>query len=156
MLIKPMAGEGPGTTAIPDDVWISIKNSTGAALSQGYLVCYNVTNNASANGLDVQQPLTSALTAFLGVVDNGSDTNYAIDDTRAGLAKAKGLVDAFLRTESTDGANSNLEGQVFGPDSGFWYAVSNGQSYALGPLILMSRGSVTTFEGRQKLLVRAL
>jgi len=111
MLIKPMAGEGPGTTAIPDDVWISIKNSTGAALSQGYLVCYNVTNNASANGLDCEKPLTSALTAFLGVVDNGSDTTYAIDDTRAGLAKAKGLVDGFLRTESTDGANSKLEGQ---------------------------------------------
>ncbi len=156
MLIKPMAGEGPGTTAIPDDVWISIKNSTGSALSQGYLVCYNVTNNASANGLDVEKPVTSALTAFLGVVDNGSDVNYAVDDTRTGLAKVKGVVDTFMRTESTDGAASNIEGQVFGPVTAQFYAVSNGQSYAMGPLILMSRGSVTTFEGRQKMLVRAL
>lgn len=155
MLIKQIAGVGPGTTNVPDDVWVSIKNTTGGALSQGYLVCFNVTNVSSANGLDVEKPLTSALPAFTGVVDRGDGTtSYSIADKATGLAKTRGVVDTFFRAESNGGAQ--VEGTALGPVTGQWYAQSNGTSYAFGPLILMSRLAANTFESRIPMYVRAL
>lgn len=154
MLIKTMAGARDNANFV-EDVYVTIKNTTGAALSAGYLVCYNVTNAASANGIDVEKPLTSALPAFAGVVANvNQETTYSIADGVYGLAQCYGYNSvAFIRMEST---HSAVEGTAYGPVTAQWYAGSNGRSYEFGPVLIMSRLAANTFEGRTKVFIRAL
>lgn len=159
MIIKAAAGRSPNPDTqgdYVDRVFIAIKNSTGGALSAGYGVCFNVTNNASANGIDIQKPLTSALPAYAGVVaDDEQTTDYSIADTDYGLAQAYGFCNvAFFRAESNGG--NQIEGVNLGPITGQWFLQSNGRSFEFGPAVLMSRVSATTFEDRVPVFLRNL
>lgn len=130
-------------------LYIVAVNQTGAALSAGYLVCWNTTNINSASGYIVEKPITSALPAFAGVVED------TINDAAHGLVQVYGYNEkAYLRFESTGGVVA--EGQLFGPVTGQWYAQSNGQSFAMGPIVNMSRFAANTFEGQAKVFIRAL
>lgn len=157
MLIKELTGRGPASSKHAEEVYVSIYNSTGAALSAGYNVCFNVRNNASANGIDVEKPATSALPAYAGVVANPEqDTSYSIADTQYGLAQVYGFNSVcFLRVESTD-ASGAVEGTAFGPANAQWYLVSNGRSFEFGPVMIMSRIAAGTFEARAEVFIRAL
>ena len=48
--------------------YVNALNSTASVMSAGYLVSYHTRTAASATGIDVEQPVTSSLPAFCGVV----------------------------------------------------------------------------------------
>lgn len=140
-----------------DKVWVSIYNSTAVALSAGYNVCFHTRTVASANGIDVEQPVTSALANYAGVVASteDTDTSYSIAVGDHGTAQCYGYNDVvFLRHESTGGVIP--AGDVWGPVNAQWYAHSAGTAYEFGPLTIMSQLAANTFEARARVFIRAL
>jgi hypothetical protein len=142
-------------------IFITVRNTTGSALSAGYNLCLNTRNVNSAYGIDVEQPATSAFPNYTGVVANDSqDTDYAIEDKSVGLAQVWGENEvAFIRVESTDGVVP--VGRLFIPTNGQWYATSTGppldqDTVTGGALVIMSARGAATFEGRHRVQVRCL
>lgn len=108
-------------------------NSTAAAVSQGQLVCYHTRTAASATGIDLDNPVTSSLPAFAGVVyANGG----SIAAGAYGLVQAYGYGTAYI---SCSGGETVAPGQVLGPVNAQSYANSSGTSTNLGPIICMSQ-----------------
>jgi len=127
-----------------------VRNSTADVWSQGYCVCGAVANVASANGYDAEKPATSNLSLYWGVVEDTS-----ISTQKFGVVQVWGMNNqTYVRFESTDGIIP--EGTILGPINAQYFCQSNGRSYALGPLTLMSRHGATTFEGQTKMFVRGL
>lgn len=137
------------TPEAAERLYIVGKNTTGSTLSAGYHVCWANLTNASAKGFELEKPRTSNLAVYAGVLE---------DDAPSGafrLVQVYGYNEkAFLRFESTGG--TVVEGQIFGPVDGQWYAQSNGRSYAFGPIVQMSRMAANTFEGQGRVFIRAL
>lgn len=125
-----------------DKVFISVRNSTATQLSAGYLVVFNVRNAASANGVDVEQPVTSGLPAFAGVVnDLVFKSTYAIG-SQGTTGENIGLVQVYgysMAYTSASGGETLAPGQVIGPITGAYYANSAGASTANSPIIVLSQ-----------------
>lgn len=108
-------------------------NETGSTISAGHLVCWHVRTVASADGIRVESPVTSALPAFAGVADedivSAASSNFAIQNW--GFTNKM-----FLSGEAGD---THAPGQVVGPVNAQVYANSAGQSTNMGPIIIMSQ-----------------
>lgn len=114
-----------------EKIFVRGYNSIGSTVSAGYLVCFHVRTAASANGIDLEKPVTSALPAFAGVMD--VDT----PDQRYGFVQVYGYSNkAYI---SASGGETIAPGQVLGPITAVWYASSAGASTQLGPIIVLSQ-----------------
>ena len=106
-------------------------NTTGSAVSAGHLVCWHVRTAASANGFDMEDPVTSALPAFVGV----ADADIAAGDP--GFVQVYGYSNKTF--VSASGGEVLAPGQVVGPVTGQVYANSAGTSTQIGPIVILSQ-----------------
>jgi hypothetical protein len=114
-----------------EKVFVQGFNQIGSTISAGYLTCWHVRTVASANGVNVASPVTSALPAFAGVFDADTTSgNY-------GPVQAYGFSNKTFCSAS--GGETLAPGQVVGPVDGQVYANSSGQSTNLGPIIILSQ-----------------
>lgn len=136
--------------AMDESLFVLLRNSSASVMSVGYPACYTLINVTSANGYDIEKPLTSNLSVFAGLV-----AGTHIGTQKFGMVQVYGYSEvAYVRFESTDGIIP--EGTVLGPVNNQFYIQSGGRSFALGPVVLMSRHAAATFEGQTKVFVRAL
>lgn len=124
-------------------------NETGSTISAGELVCLHVRTIASADGIRVESPVTSALPGFFGIADedivSAASSNFAV--------QVYGFTNkAFLSGEAGD---THAPGQVVGPLNAQNYANSSGHSTNLGPLIIMSQRAGALLEANP-MFIRAM
>lgn len=107
-------------------------NETGTTFSAGHLTCLHVRTLASADGIRLESPVTSALPGFHGVAAEDITSGAG----SAGAVQTYGFINAFV---SASGGETIAPGQVMGPVDGQVYANSSGQSGNFGPIIILSQ-----------------
>lgn len=138
-------------SAQPDAVFVVGQNVSNVTLSGNTLVCfesYGTLASSVSYGLAINSPSTSNVGAFAGVLHQDLAVNAV------GLVQAYGARQSIAAYPSKAAVSLSAQGFIVGPAAGQVSAQSNGQSFALGPIVILSNdiSGVGFFAG----LIRAL
>ena len=145
MLIQQLA------SSQADAVFIVGQNVSNVTLSGNTLVCFESYGTLASNvsyGNAVNSPSTSNVAAFAGVL------NADVVSNAFGLVQVYGARQSIAMYPSKAAVSLSAQGFIVGPLAGQVSAQSNGSSFALGPIVVLSNdiSGVGFFAG----LIRAL
>ena len=145
MLIQQLA------SSQAEAVFIVGQNVSNVTLSGNTLVCfesYGTLASSVSYGNAVNSPSTSNLAAFAGVL------NADLVSNGFGLVQVYGARQSIAMYPSKAAVSLSAQGFIVGPAAGQVSAQSNGSSFALGPIVVLSNdiSGVGFFAG----LIRAL
>ena len=132
-------------------VFIVGQNVSNVTLSGNTLVCfesYGTLASSVSYGNALNSPSTSNVAAFAGVL------NADLAANAFGLVQAYGARQSIAMYPSKAAVSLSAQGFIVGPAAGQVSAQSNGSSFALGPIVVLSNdiSGVGFFAG----LIRAL
>ena len=145
MLIQQLA------SSQAEAVFIVGQNVSNVTLSGNTLVCfesYGTLASSVSYGNAVNSPSTSNVAAFAGVL------NADVVSNAFGLVQVYGARQSIAMYPSKAAVSLSAQGFIVGPAAGQVSAQSNGSSFALGPIVVLSNdiSGVGFFAG----LIRAL
>lgn len=145
MLIQQLA------SSQAEAVFIVGQNVSNVTLSGNTLVCfesYGTLASSVSYGNALNSPSTSNVAAFAGVL------NADLAANAYGLVQAYGARQSIAMYPSKAAVSLSAQGFIVGPAAGQVSAQSNGSSFALGPIVVLSNdiSGVGFFAG----LIRAL
>lgn len=145
MLIQQLA------SSQADVVLVVGQNVSNVTLSGNTLVCfesYGTLASSVSYGNAINSPSTSNVAAFAGVLHQDLAVNAV------GLVQAYGARQSIAMYPSKAAVSLSAQGFIVGPAAGQVSAQSNGSSFALGPIVVLSNdiSGVGFFAG----LIRAL
>ena len=145
MLIQQLA------SSQAEAVFIVGQNVSNVTLSGNTLVCfesYGTLASSVSYGNALNSPSTSNVAAFAGVL------NADLPANAYGLVQAYGARQSIAMYPSKAAVSLSAQGFIVGPAAGQVSAQSNGSSFALGPIVVLSNdiSGVCFFAG----LIRAL
>ena len=145
MLIQQLA------SSQADVVLVVGQNVSNVTLSGNTLVCfesYGTLASSVSYGNAINSPSTSNVAAFAGVLHQDLAVNAV------GLVQAYGARQSIAMYPSKAAVSLSAQGFIVGPLAGQVSAQSNGSSFALGPIVVLSNdiSGVGFFAG----LIRAL
>ena len=145
MLIQQLA------SSQADVVLVVGQNVSNVTLSGNTLVCfesYGTLASSVSYGNAINSPSTSNVAAFAGVL------NADLAANAFGLVQAFGARQSIAMYPSKAAVSLSAQGFIVGPAEGQVSAQSNGSSFALGPIVVLSNdiSGVGFFAG----LIRAL
>lgn len=145
MLIQQLA------SSQAEAVFIVGQNVSNVTLSGNTLVCfesYGTLASSVSYGNALNSPSTSNVAAFAGVL------NADLAANAFGLVQAYGARQSIAMYPSKAAVSLSAQGFIVGPAAGQVSAQSNGSSFALGPIVVLSNdiSGVGFFAG----LIRAL
>ena len=134
-----------------DVVLVVGQNVSNVTLSGNTLVCfesYGTLASSVSYGNAINSPSTSNVAAFAGVLHQDLAVNAV------GLVQAYGARQSIAMYPSKAAVSLSAQGFIVGPLAGNVSAQSNGSSFALGPIVVLSNdiSGVGFFAG----LIRAL
>ena len=145
MLIQQLA------SSQADAVFVVGQNVSNVTLSGNTLVCFETYGTLASSvsyGNAINSPSTSNVAAFAGVLHQDLAVNAV------GLVQAYGARQSIAMYPSKAAVSLSAQGFIVGPLAGQVSAQSNGSSFALGPIVVLSNdiSGVGFFAG----LIRAL